>query len=84
VKGKRVAKGQMSRSLVRLCMAMLTAAAVWGAVMKSIRPDADMTDVLSYVGAAFGGELLLLMGKRILAKERKENEEDCPEDGEPE
>lgn len=74
MKGKRVAKGQLSRTLVRYCIGVLTAAAVWGAVLKSIAPSADLTDVLTFIGAAFGGELLLLLCKRVFAKERTERE----------
>jgi hypothetical protein len=74
VKGKRVAKGQMSRGLVRLCMGVLVAAAVWGAALKSVRPEADLSDVLTFVGAAFGGELMMLLCKRVFARERTESE----------
>lgn len=68
-------KGKMSRTLVCYCIGMLTAAAVWGAVLKSISPEADLTDVLTFVGAAFGGELLLLLCKRVFAKDKAESEE---------
>lgn len=75
--GKRVAKrtGRMSRVLVVYCISILTIAAIWGAVLKSIAPSVDLTDVLTFVGAAFGGELLLLLCKRVFAKEKTESEE---------
>lgn len=75
MKGKRQAKGQMSRALVWYCIMVLTAAAVWGAVLKSTAPDADLSDVLTFIGTAFGGELLLLLCKRVFAKDNKESEE---------
>lgn len=75
MRGKRVAKGQMSRQLVYFCVAVLTAAAIWGVVMKSYAPDAELSDVLTFIGAAFGGELLLLAFKRVFAKEKTNREE---------
>ena len=57
-----------------LIVAVLTAAAIWGAVTKSVSPDADLSDVLIFVGAAFGGELLMLLCKRVFAGERTESE----------
>ena len=75
MRGKREAKGQMSRRLVRYCIAVLTATAIWGAVLKSCVPAADLTDILTFVGAAFGGELLFLLVKRMFAKDKTESEE---------
>lgn len=72
---KRPEKGAMARRLVCYCVAVLTAAAVWAAVVKTRTPTADLTDVLTFVGAAFGGELLLLLVKRVAAKPTKEEDE---------
>lgn len=72
MRGRREQKGRMSRQLVCFCVGMLTAAAIWGGVLKSISPEADLTDVLTFVGAAFGGELLLLLCKRVFAKDKEE------------
>ena len=81
MKGKRVAKraGKLSRVLVVYCISVLTITAVWGAVLKSIAPSVDLTDVLTFIGAAFGGELLLLAFKRVFAKERTDTEDDTYE-----
>lgn len=68
--GKRLyrPKGQMARQLVYFCVGVLTATALWAMVLKSIDPTADLSDVLTFVGAAFGGELLFLLVKRVFAK----------------
>ena len=81
MKGKRVAKraGMLSRVLVVYCISVLTITAIWGAVLKSIAPSVDLTDVLTFIGAAFGGELLLLAFKRVFAKERTDTEDDTYE-----
>ena len=77
MKGKRVKKkGQMSRRLVVFCVAVLTAAAIWSAALKSIRPEADLTDVLTFVGGAFGGELLMLLAKRVFAKDKEDMQDE--------
>lgn len=67
-------KGQMSRRLVYFCISILTATAVWAAVLKSIDRTADLTDVLTFVAAAFGGELLMLLAKRVFAKPQEMEE----------
>lgn len=65
-------KGRMARSLVFFCITVLTVTAVWALVLKSIGAatgnSVDLSDVLTYIGAAFGGELILLCAKRIFAK----------------
>ena len=67
-------KGAMVRRLVYYCIAVLTAAAVWAVCVKTQNPTADLTDVLTFIGAAFGGELLLLLLKRVWAKPNEEIE----------
>jgi hypothetical protein len=61
-------KGTMARQLVYFCIGALTLTASWAAVVKTIYPNADVSDVLAFVGASFGGELLLLLVKRVFAK----------------
>lgn len=74
--GKRmITKGRMARRLVCYCVGMLTATAVWAAVLKTIDHTIDISDVLAFIGAAFGGELLLLLVKRVFAKENTKEQE---------
>lgn len=79
VKKSRRTKGQMARELVYYCLWMLTAAATWAMILKTaaliLDRTCDLTDVLVFVGAAFGGELLLLLVKRLLAKPGDNNED---------
>lgn len=58
----------MARKLVYFCVFILTATLLWAMVMKALYPTIDTSDVLTYTGAAFGGELLLLAFKRVFAK----------------
>ena len=77
--GKRLQKppkGQMARNLVHYCIVVLTVTAVWAAVLKTVDRAADLSDVLTFIGAAFGGELLLLAFKRVFAKPNEEVVED--------
>ena len=67
-------KGQMARRLVYYCITVLTLTGVWAAVLKTIDHTVDTTDVLTFMGAAFGGELLLLAFKRVFAKPSSEEE----------
>ena len=61
-------KGKMARTLVWFCIAALAVTAVWGMVVKTVSPDSDLTDVLTFVGGAFGAELIALLCKRLFAK----------------
>ena len=74
ITGIKKQKGAMARRLVYYCITVLTLAAVWAAALKTYDRTVDLTDVLTYVGAAFGGELLLLLCKRIFAKNKDEEE----------
>lgn len=67
-------KGRMARWLVCYCIAVLTLTWVWAAVLKTIDHTVDTSDVLTFVGAAFGGELLLLAFKRVFAKPSDQEE----------
>ena len=76
MKGKHERKGVMSRRLVCFCIAVMTLTLIWAVVLKSIalfnsQMIVDVSDVLTFVGAAFGGELLLLAFKRVFAKDEK-------------
>ena len=68
-------KGQMARRLVYYCIVVLTLTGVWAAVLKTIDHSIDTSDVLTFVGAAFGGELLLLAFKRVFAKPSDQEED---------
>lgn len=71
-KPQRKTKGRMARELVYYCVYTLTLTLAWAVVIKTIavildRPS-DLSDVLIFAAAAFGGELLLLLCKRVFAK----------------
>ena len=72
---KREKKGQMARRLVYYCIVVLTLTGVWAAVLKTIDHTVDTSDVLTFIGAAFGGELLMLLLKRVFAKTTETDEE---------
>lgn len=71
---KKPPKGRMARRLVLYCIAVLTLTLIWAVGLKTaallIEPtvSVDVSDILTFVGAAFGGELLLLAFKRVFAK----------------
>lgn len=71
-KTKRKTKGRMARELVYYCIYALTLTLAWAVVVKTVAValdrSADLSDVLIFAAAAFGGELLLLLCKRVFAK----------------
>ena len=67
-------KGKMARTLVWLCIGVLLTTAVWGMVVKTVSPASDLTDVLTFIGGAFGFELLALLCKRLFAKPNETEE----------
>lgn len=73
-------KGRMARRLVYFCIGMLTLSAVWSMALKTVGIvtgySVDLTDVLTFVGSVFGGELLMLLVKRIYAKPTNEEDTD--------
>lgn len=75
---KRWSKGEMSRTIVIYCIKVMTYTLIWGIALKTISTifqwSIDLTDVLTFAGVAFGGELLLLAFKRVFAK--KNDKED--------
>ena len=68
----------MARRLVYYCISLSSAVVVWAVIIKSIVPTIDLSDILTFVSVTFGGELLLLMVKRVFAKPN-ETEESCDE-----
>lgn len=79
VKKSRMTKGKMARELVYFCIWALTAALTWAMILKTaavlLDRTCDLSDVLIFAGGAFGGELLMLLIKRIVAKPNETNEE---------
>jgi hypothetical protein len=76
---KKREKGKMARGIVYFCITVMTITLIWAMVLKTIalfngQIMVDVSDVLTFTGAAFGGELLLLAFKRIFAKPNKEGE----------
>ena len=69
---KRKTKGRMARELVYYCIYALTLPLAWAVIIKTLAiftdHPADLSDVLIFAAAAFGGELLLLLCKRVFAK----------------
>lgn len=80
VKKSRMTKGKMARELVYFCIGMLVAVCTWAMIVKTaavlLDRQCDLSDVLIFAGGAFGGELLLLLIKRLLAKPSDTNDED--------
>ena len=79
---RRWTKGQMARTLVLYCVRAITLMAIWAACLKTYAVikwgetnGCDLSDVLGFVGAAFGGELLLLAFKRVFAKKNEDSED---------
>ena len=76
---QRPAKGEMARSLVYYCLRVLTITAIWATVIQTVAlildRTVDLSAVLTFVGASFGGELLLLLVKRVVAKPTEEEDE---------
>jgi hypothetical protein len=64
-------KGMMARRLVYFCISLSSVVAVWAMVVKTIAPTSDLSDILTFVGATFGGELVLLMLKRVFSKKNE-------------
>lgn len=72
-------KGMMARKLVYYCITVMTITLIWAVVLKTIalfnsQITVDVSDVLTFVGAGFGGELLLLAFKRVFSKPNEQGE----------
>ena len=79
---RRWTKGQMARTLVLYCVRVITLASIWAACLKTYAVikwgetnGCDLSDVLGFVGAAFGSELLFLAFKRVFAKKNEDSED---------
>lgn len=62
----------MARELVYFCIKCLASTLLWAAALKTaaliMDRVIDLSDILTFAAAAFGGELLLLLCKRVFAK----------------
>lgn len=69
---RRWSKGEMSKTIVVFCIRTLALILVWAVALKTLSAifswGVDLSDVLTFTAAAFGGELLLLAFKRVFAK----------------
>ena len=76
---RRWSKGEMSRTIVVYCIRVLFGTLVWAILLKTLGAalgwTVDLSDVLTFAGGAFGGELLLLAFKRIFAKKNSDADE---------
>lgn len=79
---KKWRKSEMARTLVLYCVRAITLMAIWAACLKTYAVikwgetnGCDLSDVLVFAGAAFGGELLLLAFKRVFAKKNNDIDE---------
>ena len=72
-------KGEMSRTIVVYCIRVMTYTLLWAITLKTVGAvmnwNVDLTDVLTFAGATFGGELLLLAFKRVFTKKNKDEGE---------
>lgn len=74
---RRWSKGEMSRTIVVYCIRVMTLTLFWAGLLKTLGAVfswmVDLSDVLTFAAATFGGELLLLAFKRIFAKKDTED-----------
>lgn len=74
---RRWSKGEMSRTIVVYCIRVMTVTLFWAGLLKTLGAIfswmVDLSDVLTFAAATFGGELLLLAFKRIFAKKDTED-----------
>lgn len=75
-------KSEMARTLVIYCVRTISLIALWAVALKTYAvikwgetSGYDLSDVLVFAGAAFGGELLLLAFKRVFAKKNDDSED---------
>lgn len=71
-------KGRMARRIVVHCIVVLTAAAIWSLILETVAAfhevDIDLSDSLTFIGGVFGGELLMLLIKRLFGKSSETEE----------
>ena len=83
MKPRKRTKGQMARELVYFCIKCLALTLLWAAVLKTaalfMDRVIDLSDILTFAGATFGGELLFLLVKRVFAKPNETNQTDGSE-----
>ena len=79
---KKWRKSEMARTLVIYCVRAISLIALWAVALKTYAvikwgetSGYDLSDVLIFAGAAFGGELLLLAFKRVFAKKNEDSED---------
>ena len=76
-KRRVVTKGKMARRLVCFCIFVLVISAAWSMALTTYGAmhdiSVDLSAPLTFIGASFGGELLLLLVKRVTTKNEKEN-----------
>ena len=79
---KKWRKSEMARTLVIYCVRAISLIALWAVALKTYAvikwgetSGYDLSDVLVFVGAAFGGELCLLAFKRVFAKKNDDIDE---------
>jgi len=72
-------KREFSKTIVTYSISVLTSVLVWACILKTLSSifgwGVDLSDVLTYTSAAFGGELVLLAFKRIFAKDKEDSVE---------
>ncbi len=78
---KKWRKSEMARTLVVYCVRAISLTALWAIALKTYAvikwgeiSGCDLSDVLVFAGAAFGGELLLLAFKRVFAKKNEDTD----------
>lgn len=79
---KKWRKSEMARTLVIYCVRTISLIALWAVALKTYAvikwgetSGYDLSDVLVFAGAAFGGELSLLAFKRVFAKKNENPDE---------
>jgi len=76
IRKSRLTKGKMARQLVYFCLRTLLGTLIWAMAVKTVAVildrSVDLSDILGFAGLAFGGELLLLLLKRVFAKKTDE------------
>lgn len=69
-------KGEMARTIVLYCIRVMTLVLIWSVAITSFSAvfhwSIDISPVLNFTAATFGGELILLAFKRIFAKKGEE------------
>ena len=75
---RRWQKGKMSKTIVVLCVRVLLGVLIWAVALTTLAAvfdrTVDVSAVLTFAAAAFGGELLLLAFKRVFAKKNESEE----------